>query len=235
MGIFERVSDTLRGRFTPAADLKEAGEELGNPTTLYGAICETVGLRPTDSAMSASNHQAIRGAIRAIYEALDEVIGERSQPWAMRPERTEQEVLDALSRAASRNPNTDYDDVQAQIRVGVSKVGGRGKLRGALASEVARVAHVQQRPFAQVLADHLIDGRSEIDALVALEAVGGLAEQRDINWTTAQAWSRGYGRYTSESSDLSLLGYCRWLSTDWGDLGDEALIEAVVRVEGPAR
>ena len=221
--LFAAVGSRLRGRFVAAV-----GDNVEQPegaVTLYSALLETFGLGSADSTLSATNHAELKAAIRWFYATLDDVVGDRSEPWAMRAGRTESEVLDALGRASRRFPVTEFDDLRAVLRTGLHKVPGRGKIRGAVAVEATCVARATGRSFSLTIGDTFVDGVSDADGLSALELVEGQIEVKGTDWSPASAWSRAYGDYlASEPTDVSLAAYCRWISDDWS-LSDGDLVQ----------
>jgi hypothetical protein len=221
--LFSAVASTLSGRFVSAVD--DDVEQPEGAVTLYSALLETFGLGSADSTLSASNHAELKAAISWFYATLDDVVGDRSEPWAMRAGRTESEVLDALGRASRRFPVTEFDDLRAVLRTGLHKVPGRGKIRGAVAVEATRVARVTGRSFSLTIGDTFVDGVSDADGLSALERVVGHIEVKGTDWAPAIAWSRGYNDFlASEPADVSLMAFCKWISDDWS-LSDGDLVQ----------
>jgi hypothetical protein len=229
MGLFDDVAKVVKGRFTPSHDLTRTKKE-DRTTTLYSAVMEHLGFDLVDSVLSARNHGEIRRAVRWFYSVLDEVTGERSEPWAMRPERTEAEVLKVLGEASKRYPFTEFDLLTADLRIGLTKVAGRGKMRGALACEVAYLRGVD---FAQVIGRLADDDLSDCEVLDELEAVPGEMEAKAADWKIAAGWALAYNTFTSkDSSDTTLGAFCRWLSDEWGEMTDERLTERLQEVSG---
>lgn len=232
MGLFEDVAEVVRGRFSPSHDLTRTKKE-DRTTTLYSAVMEQFGLDLTDSALSARNHDEIRRAVRWFYSVLDEVTGERSEPWAMRAERTEGEILDALAEASKRYPTTEFDGLSADLRVGLTKVAGRGKMRGALACEATRVSLLRGVDFAHVIGRLAEDGLTDAQVLHELESVPGEIEVKAAEWKIAAKWAICYNDYiATDPPDTTLGAFCRWLSVEWGEMTDDALSQRLEEISG---
>lgn len=232
MALFENIADVLRGRFVPVDDLTQK-KKSERPFTLYSAVMENFGIGSTDTLFSARNHAELRRAVRWTYSILDEVTGTRSEPWAMQLERTESEILDALSEAGRQHPATEFDDLRGDLRVGLGKVAGRGKMRGALACEATRVAFISGSDFAEVISRLADDGVRDEEILAELEAIPGTIEQKEADWTVAANWALRFNDYASaDPANTSLSAYCRWLSEDWSDMTDERLMARLENVAG---
>lgn len=235
MGLFEKVAEVVRGRFTPSHDLTRTKKDV-RTTTLYSSVMEHFGLDLVDSALSARNHAEIRKAVRFFYSVLDEVTGERSEPWAMRSERTEVEILAALAEASKRYPTTEFDELTADLRIGHAKVAGRGKMRGALACEAKRVALLREVDFAQVIGRLADDDCTDAEVLHEWESVPGEVEVKAADWQVAARWALAYNDFTSKNpGDTTLGAFCRWLSDEWGEMTDDALSRRLQEVSGAAK
>jgi hypothetical protein len=222
--LFAEVAELLRGSFAPA-------EEKGSDArSLYSAVLKRFDLESSDSVLSARNHTQVRAGVRWFYAMLSEILGERSDTWAMRPERTEAEVVDLLGRASEAFSVTEFDNVKAVLRVGINKVPGRGKPRGSIAVEAVRVAHLKDQSFAQTISEAFSQGSSDLEALERLEAVVGDCEPRNVDWKPAAKWSLGYSRFAAtDPDDVSLAAYCAWISDDWR-LSDADLVQRLAKL-----
>lgn len=231
--MFAKVESVLSGRFVPAIDASRSYKKNERPFTLYSALMESLGLGFGDSVLSARNHDAIVAAVRHFYAALDSVTGERSQVWAMRPSRTEDEIVAALRAAAGQFAPTDFDGLVADLRVGLGKVAGRGKFRGAVAVEATRVACLERRPFVDVL--EALFGREvpDAEALSCLESVPGDIDVADADWSPAISFANAYGEFlANDPDDMSLWSYWHWLRASSPIVSDQAL-SARTAVAGP--
>jgi len=210
MMIFAEVAELLRGRFAPA-------EEKGRDAiSLYSAVLKRFGLESSDSVLSARNHTEVREGVRWFYARLSETLGQRSDTWAMRSERTEAEVVELLGRASEAFSVTEFDSVKAVLRIGINRVPGRGKPRGSIAVEAIRVAHVKGQSFTQTISEALPRGSSDLEALERLEVIIGDCDPRNVDWKPAAKWSLGYSKFSAtDPDDLSLAAYCAWISDDW--------------------
>lgn len=222
--LFGEVAALLNGSFAP---VEEKGRDA---ISFYSAVCKRFGIEANDSILSARNHSEVREGVRWFYARLSDLLGERSDTWAMRPMRTEDEVLEVLARAAKQFPSTDYDNVKAVLRIGINKVSGRGKPRGSIAVEAVRVAHLQGQSFAQTISEALSPGSSDLEALSRLEAVMGDCDPKTVDWKPAAQWSLAYSAFTgSDPPDVSLAAYCAWISDDWS-MSDGDLLQRLERV-----
>lgn len=222
--LFERAAELLNGRFVPVADKGNDG------ISLYSAVLENFGLEAIDSVLSARNHAEVRAGLHWFYSTLSATLGERSDTWAMRPSRTESEILNVLERARKAHPTTEFDDVKAVLRIGINKVAGRGKPRGSIAVEAVRVAHLTGQSFSQTISESLRPGTSDLEALALLEAVAGDCDPKTVDWKTAAQWSLAYSAFTAtDPQDVSLAAYCAWISDDWS-LSDGDLLQRLERV-----
>ena len=232
LSVFERVASVISGRFIPVDDLTRKKKDE-RPVTLFSAVMGSFGLDHKDSFLSARNHDELRRAVKWTYSILDEVTETRSQPWAMQPGRAEKEVVNALFEAGRRHPSTAFDGLTADLRVGLSRVTGRGKMRGAIACEAARAAVLKDIEFAEVISPLASEGVSDDDLLAELESLPGQVETEDVDWPVAKKWTLGYNEYLkTEPLDLSLGAYCAWLIPGWRDVTNEQLIaclESIVR------
>ena len=234
LSLFENVALVLRGRFAPIDNLSRKKKD-DRPVTLFSAVLGNFGLGHSDSFLSARNHQEIHRAVKWTYSVLDDVTGTRSQLWAMQPGRTENEVVDVLVKAGLRHPATEFDGLTADLRVGLAKVAGRGKMRGALACEAARVAYLSDTDFAEVISPLVLEGMTDDDVLADLESVSGAIRTGDADWSTAKKWTLGYNEYAkTDPLNLSLGAYCMWLANGWKDITDEQLTVCLDKTLRPA-
>ena len=227
MSLFGNVAEVLEGRFTPSHDLTRT-KKAERVTTLYSALMEHFGLDLADSSLSARNHVEIRRAVRWFYSVLDDVAGERSEPWAMRPERTEAEIRGVLAEASKRYPTTEFDELTADLRIGLTKVAGRGKMRGALACEATRVSSLRKVDFAQVIGRLAADDLTDAEVLAEWESVPGEIDVKATDWKIAAKWALAYNDFASKNeSDMTLGAFCRWISTEWDEMTDEGLAQRI--------
>lgn len=230
MALFEDIANVLRGRFVPVDDLTRK-KKSDRPFTLYSAVMENFGIGAADTLFSARNHSELRRAVRWVYSVLDEVTETRSQPWAMELTRTEGEVLEVLREAGRRHSSTEFDGLSADLRVGLGKVAGRGKIRGALACEATRVAVLEGVDFAKVIARLASENVRDEEVLTDLESIPGTIEQKDADWTMASKWALHYNEFASADPANSSLGsYCRWIADDWTEMTDDLLMERLEKV-----
>jgi hypothetical protein len=189
-------------------------------------LCHELGLGYDDSVLVATNHEELRQAIRWASDVLTSLLGTSFQPWSAAPTRTEADVLELLSRAAAVHPTTPVDDVSAQLRLGVNKVKGRGKPRGAIGAEAARVAHVQQLTLGQVLAPLAVGSPTDRQMLAELESIDGGPDEGEVYWKAASLWSVAAGEYLSRDlTTYSVAGFCNSLGDRWKELSGAPLEE----------
>lgn len=228
MTIFEAVAQIITGKFIPAVDTSKKYDKENRPTTLYNALMTHLGFGTQDSVLSAVNHHEMSETIRWFYATLDDVLGQRSQPWSMRPERTEGEVVDLLKKASGTAGSTTHDYVVAEIRPGNTKLAGRGKHRAAIGIEATLIASTTDSSFASVIREVFSSAPSDRDALSTLEQRRLEEVPETIDWTPAKAWASGYSTYSSqEDARPNLAAYCEWLFTSWEDVTNEDLINRV--------
>lgn len=231
MVVFRSISDLARGNFAPVAEPSQGVKAAERRYTLYSAVAQHFGIGHSDSVLSARNHNEIARAIAWVYSVLDEVVGARSQPWAMQPERTEEDVVAALDRAGQKYPTTPFDAVTADIRAGNARLPGRGKPRSAVACEAVRVSYGRGVSFAAVIAEVATLNLGDMAMVEHLEQQPGDLPERGVDWATATAWASGYGLFLAgEPDDHRLCAYCTWLFDDWTGVDDSVLLGRLIEV-----
>ncbi len=217
-------------------DTGTATKAADRAVTLYSAIATEFGLKFQDSTLVATNHQQLTDGIRWTYASLDNLSGTRTETWAMNPERTEEEVLNLLTRATATHPVTPYDDVKAQHRPGTTKLLGRGKFRSAIACEAARVGKVTGLGFSQALGSALAASTGDMGLLLWLEAIPGEVTVKDIDWTLPSAWVDAAGVFfEGDDPNWQLRDFCLSLTANWADIDDLSLLTLVESVRAHSR
>lgn len=202
MRLLPILIETLSGRFEPVAERAEYEEQL----TLYAAVKSAIGMDPDAAIIGYREHRQIRLLVRSFYAALTSAVDGIGEPWAMRPDRTELEVLDVLGRMTGSEDLMVPETVTA--RPGLKRLAGSGRLRSVLSGEVAAIANYSSADFYEVM-------RSVVDAPYSdaelLERVDSLSVpswvNSEIDWKEAKAFAVRAGDFLRSAPGAPLSAF----------------------------
>lgn len=219
MSFFHLVADELAGKFNPVvSDTPGAKEKL----TLHGAIRSTLGTNPDWALLAYRNHVELLHFVNLIYAGLTEILKERADTWALREKRQEEEVLALLNNA---HKTIDLPTTPIPVgRPGMRKIGGAGKSRGVVVTEIASIAHHTSRHFADVFGDFLRPQISDMEMITALDhQTVQLEDESEINWSLPKLFSTTMPIWLRTSETTLISDFCFSIYDEWSGIRDDDL------------
>ncbi len=221
MGYFGNVVNRLSGKFVPTSGEALERNKTDPVFTLYSAMCAELNMESAFSALAYRNYEALVSAISLAYRRMSEILGRRADVWGWEPIRTEDEINDLLRKADARWPTQPVP--KAIIRPGTKKILGRGKPRGVIASESAAIAFMCSTDFSTSISKVIVPGMSDMEFIVALDALTGDVDETLIDWTLAKKFTECAGLWFRNPESMRVSAFCQLLFTDWAEITDVQL------------
>lgn len=199
-------------------------------TSLHSALRRALQTEEDWPLIAYRNHREIEMFVGRFYECLNDRVGSRVDLMILKNSIDIDAVVGLLrSTGKELNLGEPPDAVQ---RPGLKKVQGSGKYRSVIAAEVAAIAHVRSRNFADVMGDFLVPGESNRGMIERIDhSLVKIEDEREVSWDLAKMFSQAVMTWmkTSESSLVS--DFCISLFDEWSGVTDGDLVR---RLEGVA-
>ncbi len=198
MNVFETVAAELAGRFVPnkIPPMSAARGAL----TLHEALRVSVGTDPEWALVSYANHAALNSLVGGFWDALNAAVStELNRPtqanaWSLEELRTEREVIHLLGDASQRAP--DLMVVLAVPRPRIAGIGGMGKPRGTICTQLAHLHSRGSETYGSIIAA-VFGGdfrRRDVEVIGALDALlgsepRGASVDDEIAVTISRSWN----------------------------------------------
>jgi hypothetical protein len=213
-------SESVAVEFANAPVVEVAGKVSG--PSLHAAIRRALKVDEDWPLVAYRNHAQLESFVFRFIEGLNTRLGDRADLLILRNEVDTDSIVGIL-RAVGDEIELE-DPPVAVSRPGLRKVQGSGKFRSVIAAEVAAMAHVWERGFADVLGDFLVPGDSNLDLIKRIDqSVVSIDDERGVNWALAKEFSQAVMIWmkTAESSLVS--DFCFSLFDEWSGVKDDEL------------
>lgn len=104
------------------------------------------------------------------------------------------------------------------------KIGGAGKSRGVVATEIASILHRTSRNFADVFGDFLRPQISDMEMITAIDhQTVQLEDESEINWSLPKLFSTTMPIWLRTSETTLISDFCFSIYDEWSGIRDEDL------------
>lgn len=192
-------------------------------TSLHSALRRALQTEEDWPLIAYRNHREIEMFVGRFYECLNDRVGSRVDLLTLK-NSIDIDAVVGLLRITGKELNLGEPPDPVQ-RPGLKKVQGSGKYRSVIAAEVAAIAHVRSRNFADVMGDFLVPGESNREMIERIDhSLVKIGNEREVNWDLAKTFSQAVMTWmkTSESSLVS--DFCVSLFDEWGGVTDGDLL-----------
>lgn len=224
MDIFELVARELE---SPSVD---DVSRTTSRTSLHSALRRALQTEEDWPLIAYRNHVELEMFVGRFYECLNDRMGCRVDLMILRNSNNSGALVNLLRGAGEEFQLGESPEVVQ--RPGLKKIQGSGKYRSVIASEVAAIAHVRSRNFADVMGDFLVQGDSNRGMIERIDhSLVTIEDDREVNWNLAKTFSQAVMMWmkTSESSLVS--DFCFSLFDEWSGVTDADLVRQLERVD----
>jgi hypothetical protein len=202
-----------------------SGRPIDDPSlgaSIHSAIRRALGIEEDWPLTAYRNHLQLEPFVHDFYQALNAHLGARVDLSLLRKSIDLPVVLDLLH---SLGRNSKFENPPAPvIRPGLKRVQGSGKYRSVIAAEVAAIAFVQKRDFADVLGDFLVPGESNSEMVNRIDrSVVVLDNDVKVDWKLAKDFSSAVATWTKNSESSFVTDFCFSLLDEWSGVTDSEL------------